>query len=87
MTQTKEFLMKMGSGIRNNFHLLTNDHLVQNTVFEVTVEFGIFYRYAKKTSVPLRTALHNWRKTEAIRDRRNKGEKILVNRTKMSVFH
>ena len=67
--------MKTGIWNTKQFHLLTNEHIVQMTVFEGTVEFDLFYRDPKKCSIPLRISLHNWRKFEAICDRRNKKEK------------
>ena len=65
-------IVKLGYG--NSFHLLTGEHLLQETIFGKKVEFDIFFGYPKKCFSPLRIYLHDWRKNETIRDTRYKKE-------------
>ena len=52
----------MDLGYGNSFHLLTNEHLLQMTIFEKMVEFDIFYRDPKKCFSPLGNSILDWRK-------------------------
>ena len=73
-------------GYGNSFHLLTNEHLLQMTIFEKMVDFDIFYRDPKKCFSPLRISIHDWRKIETIRDRRYKKEKLKVQLHNLALF-
>ena len=73
-------------GYGNSFHLLTNEHLLQMTVFEKMVEFDIFYRDPKKCFSPLRISIYDWQKIETIRDRRYKKEKLKVQLHNLALF-
>ena len=56
------------------------------TIFDKMVEFDILYRDPKKCFSPLRISLHDWRKTETIRDTRYKKEKLKVQKDNLSLF-